>query len=70
MSRQTPYVCQSDQIDQYLQEEENKLIERIKKLKITPSGFYNYDEEYIKISKQIYVRMTIVDAHNRLIIND
>ena len=33
-------------------------------------GFYNYDEEFIKISKEIYVRMTIIDAHTRLIIND
>lgn len=42
----------------------------IKKLNIEPSGFYNYDEEFIKINKKIYVRMTIIGAHTRLIIND
>ena len=68
--RQTSYISQSALIDQYLDAEEKKVSELIKGLNIKPSGFYNYDEEFIKISKEIYVRMTIIDAHTRLIIND
>ncbi len=70
MSRQTSYISQTALIDQYLDKEENRVRKLIKKLNIKPSGFYNYDEEFIKISKEIYVRMTIIDAHTRLIIND
>lgn len=70
MSRQTSYVSQSSLIDQYLNKEENRINKSIKKLNIKPNGFYNYDEEFLKISKEIYVRMTIIDAHTRLIIND
>ena len=70
MRRQTSYISQTALIDQYLDKEENKVRKLIKKLNIKPSGFYNNDEEFIKISKEIYVRMTIIDAHARLIIND
>ena len=70
MSRQTSYISQTALIDQYLDKEENRVRKLIKKLNIKYSGFYNYDEEFIKINKEIYVRMTIIDAHTRLIIND
>ena len=55
MSRQTSYISQSALIDQYLEKEEKIVNQSIKKLNIMPSGFYNYDEEFIKISKEIYV---------------
>ncbi len=70
MSRQTSYISQSSLIDQYLVEEENRINKLIKELNIKPSGFYNYDGEFLKISKEIYVRMTIIDAHTRSIVND
>lgn len=70
MIRQTSFMSQTVLIDQYLDKEENKVRKLIKKLNIKPSGFYNYDEEFIKISKEIYARMTIIDTHTRLIIND
>ena len=70
MSRQTSYISQSALIDQYLDKEEKRISKLIIELNIKPSGFYNYDEEFIKISKEIYVRMTIIDAHTQLIIND
>ncbi len=70
MSRQTSYISQSALIDQYLDKEEKRVNKLIKKLNIKPSGFYNYDEEFIKINKEIYVRMTIIDSYTRLIIND
>lgn len=46
------------------------LIKEIKKLNITQNGYYNYDEEFIKINNEIYVRLTLIDAHTRMIIND
>ena len=70
MSRQTSYISQTALIDQYFDKEENKVRKLIKKLNIKPSGFYNYDEEFIKISNEIYVRMTIIDTHTRLTINN
>ena len=70
MSRQTSYISQSALIDQYLDKEEKRVNKLIKKLNIKPSGFYNYDEEFIKINKEIYVWMTIIDSYTRLIIND
>jgi len=70
MSRQTSYISQSALIDQYLDNEEKRVNKLIKESNIKPSGFYNYGEEFIKINKEIYVRMTIIDAHTRLIIND
>ena len=55
MSRQTSYISQSALIDQYLDKEEKRVNKLIKKLNIKPRGFYNYDEEFIKINKEIYV---------------
>lgn len=70
MSRQTSYVSQSALINQYLDSEEKRVNKLIKESNIKLSGFYNYDEEFIKINKEIYVRMTIIGTHTRLIIND
>lgn len=70
MSRQTIFNAQNDFIDEYLAEEEYKLFQEIKKLKIEHSGIYCYDEEFIKISKVVYVRMTLVDSKTRIIIAD
>ena len=70
MSRQTIYNAQNDNIDNLLAEQEKKLFEDIKKLKINYSGIYCYDEEYIKVSKEVYVRMTLVDFQTKIIVND
>ena len=70
MSRQTIFNAQKDLINEYLTEEENKLYKEIKKLQIEYSGIYCYDEEFIKISKAVYVRMTLVDAKTKIIIAD
>lgn len=70
ISRQSIYNYQNDNIEQYLKEEEKKLFEEIKKLKIKPSGIYCYDEEFIHINGVVYVRMTLVDYKTKIIIND
>lgn len=43
---------------------------RIEKLNIKPSGHYNYDEQYVFINKELYLRLTIIDHHNKIIIAD
>lgn len=70
ISRQTIYNANNTLIDQILHQKEQKLSEKIKKLNIKSSGIYCYDEEFIKINKSIYVRMTIIDYETKIIIND
>ena len=52
----------------------NKCINQVKKeleaLGINPGEAVHYDEEFIWINHQLYVRLTIVDALNRIIIAD
>ena len=70
MSRQATYLNEKELTPLYIIEKEKTLMNEIKKLNIEPSGYYNYDEEFIKINKEIYVRLTLIDAHTRMIIND
>ncbi|AWX33477.1 transposase [Methanosphaera sp. BMS] len=39
-------------------------------MNITPSGIYCYDEQYVFINKNLYLRLTIIDYKNKLIIAD
>lgn len=55
---------------QYIYNKEQKILNQIKKLEIKPHGYQNYDEEFIKISNKIYVRLALIDAHTKMIIND
>ena len=70
ISRQTIYLHEKQHITTHILEKEKEIIQEIKKLNIKASGYYCYDEEFIKINKEIYVRLTIIDAHTRVIIND
>lgn len=70
ISRQSVYIAEKSITPLYIIDKEKALMKEIKKLNITPSGYYNYDEEFIKINKEIYVRLTLIDAHTRMIIND
>ena len=70
ISRQTIYHAEKVLTPLYIINKEKELMKEIKKLKIIASGYYNYDEEFIKINTEIYVRLTLIDAHTRLIIND
>jgi len=44
--------------------------ETLDKLNIKPSGVYSYDEQYIFINKKLYMRMTIIDCENKIIIGE
>ena len=70
ISRQSIYLHEKQHITSYIHRKEKEIMNEIKRLNISESGYYNYDEEFIKISKKIYVRLTIIDAKTRVIIND
>ena len=70
ISRQSIYLSENELSPQYIYNKEREILNQIKKLEIEPSGYYCYDEEFIKISKKIYVRLALIDAHTKMIIND
>ena len=70
ISRQSMYLYEREACSVILPKREEELWNKIKKLGIEASGYYHYDEEYIKINKEVYVRLSIIDAHTSLIIND
>ena len=70
ISRQSVYLYEREVCRVNLVKKEQELWKLIEKLEIKSSGKYHYDEEYIKINKEIYVRLSLIDAHTRIIIND
>ena len=70
ITRQSTYLYERKACRTNLAKKEQELWKTIKKLDIKPSGKYHYDEEYIKINKEVYVRLSLIDAHTRIIIND
>ena len=57
-------------IDEYLSMNIKELQELVVKDEIKFSGFVHYDEEFIWIKHQPYGRLTLLDAKNKLIIED
>lgn len=70
ISKQSIYLYEKASCNTFIADKEQKLWNKIKKLNIKASGYYHYDEEFIKINKEVYVRLSIIDAHTRIIIND
>ena len=70
ITRQSVYLYEREACMINLAKKEQKIWKTINKLEIKPSGKYNYDEKYIKINKEVYVRLSLIDAHTRIIIND
>lgn len=70
ISRQSIYLHEKELSPQYIYNKEQKILKQIEKLNIKPSGYYSYDEEFIKISNKIYVRLALIDVHTKMIIND
>lgn len=60
--RQCIYFAEKQMTPLYIIEKEKIILNQIEKLNIVSSGYYNYDEEFIKINKEIYVRLTLIDA--------
>ena len=70
ISKQSIYNYERKSCRTSLAEREAALWNEIKRLEIKESGYYHYDEEFIKINGDVYVRLSIIDAHTRIIIND
>lgn len=70
ISRQSIYLHEKELSPQYIYNKEQEILKQIEKLNIKPSGYYSYDEEYIKINNKIYVRLALIDVHTKMIIND
>lgn len=60
----------NQKIDEYLSLSIKEIQERIVDIEIEFSGFVHYDEEFLWIKHQPYVRLTLLDAENKLIIED
>lgn len=41
--------------------------QKIKEMNIQPSGVYSFDEQYVFIKRKLYLRMTLIDHLNKLI---
>ena len=70
ISRQSIYNYEREQCAICLPQREQALWDKIKKLEIKSSGYYNYDEEFIKINGDVYVRLSLIDADTYIIIKD
>ena len=70
ITRQTVFNHQRIALKTFLPSEEAKIWDAILKLDIKFSGYYHYDEEFIKINKEVYVRLSLIDAQTMIIIND
>ena len=68
--RQRVYDLFNKEIDGYLCMSIQELQEKIIDGEIEFSGLVHYDEEFIWIKHQPYVRLTLLDAENKLIIED
>ena len=70
ISRQRVYDLFNKTIDGYLSMTIKELQEKIIEGEIEFSGLVHYDEEFVWIKHQPYVRLTLLDAENKLIIED
>lgn len=68
--RQTVQYHEFEKSEQFIERENKKIQNEIKNRKIESSGILHYDEEYFTKNKEKYVRLTILDAKTRLILND
>lgn len=70
VNRETMFYFTDDSIDDLIEEIKKEQELEIIKLNIKPSGHYGYDEQYIFINGELFMRMTIIDNKNNLIISD
>ena len=68
--RQRVYDLFNKVIDGYLSMSIRELQKKIVDCEIEFSGLVHYDEEFLWIKHQPYVRLTLLDAENKLIIED
>jgi len=67
-SRQTILNHTEKNEEEFLEKKEKQLEEALKKAKITPSGVYHYDEQYLFVNRKLYIRLAILDNETNMII--
>lgn len=70
VNRETMFYFTDDSIDEILEEIQKEQELEIIKLNIKLSGHFGYDEQYIFTNGKLFMRMTIINNKNNLIIND
>jgi len=66
--RSTILYHEQEVSDNLIKELETEQCKRIKDMNIRPSGISCYDEQYVFIKKQLYMRMTLPDHKAKLVI--
>lgn len=70
VNRETMFYFTDDSIDELIEEIRKEQELEITRLNIKPSGHYGYDEQYIFINGELFMRMTIIDNNTNLVINN
>lgn len=68
--KSTLYYYHENRSDEYFDYLETLQFKKIKELDIKPSGTFCYDEQYVFVNKILYMRLTLIDYKNKLIINE
>lgn len=68
--KSTLYYYHENRSDEYFDYLETLQFKKIEELKIKPSGTFCYDEQYVFVNKILYMRLTLIDYKNKLIINE
>ena len=70
LTRQNLFYIIDSNFNHYASECMNEISEQFKKLEISPGEAVHYDEEFLWINHQPHVRLTLIDALNRVVIAD
>lgn len=70
INRETIFYFGTETTDDIINQIREKQLEEIKQLNIKPSGHYGYDEQYVFVNGDLFLRMTIMDNKTNLIINE
>jgi len=67
-ARQTILNHIDNNSEEFFEKEEKKIQEELEKAGIEPSGVYHYDEQYLFVSTELYLRLSILDNKTKMII--
>ena len=70
MNRQTVYNYNDKESDDYYNQKEKIIEEKMKDKNIEPTGFPGHDEAFLRINGVKYSLLTMLDSNNQAIIND
>jgi hypothetical protein len=70
VSRQTILNHVKDNEDEFFKKQYEEINAELERRNIRPSGVYHYDEQYIFVNKELYLRLVIIDANTKMPIAD